>query len=97
MTAFLFGFSAGEQTISAGPCTAGIQLGILDLNLLGTDNAVGTTSVFNVEVPLEFAGLTVHMQAIDIAACAPTDVLTHTFSEPVVAGPRANPTRGRLR
>jgi hypothetical protein len=72
-------------------------LGILDLNLLGTDNASGTTSVFSVQVPLEFAGLTVRMQAIDVSSCAPTDVLTHTFSEPVVNAPRANRTRGRRR
>jgi FtsP/CotA-like multicopper oxidase with cupredoxin domain len=97
MTAFLFGFSAGDQTISAGPCTEGVSLGILDLNLLGTDNASGTTSVFSVQVPLEFAGLTVRMQAIDVSSCAPTDVLTHTFSEPVVNAPRANRTRGRRR
>ncbi len=79
LSAYVYGFSLGSRTIFPGPCPGGVDLGIFDLNLLGFATAVGTTSVMNVDVPAEFVGTTVHMQAIDVSACTTTNVLTHTF------------------
>ncbi len=78
-TAFLFGFDPGPLDVAIGPCPAGLTLGLLDPNFLGLAEASGSTSSFSVDVPAEFASMTVHMQAINLENCRVTNVFTHTF------------------
>ena len=76
--AFIWGFVEG--TASADNICPGLQAGILNPNLLSivpTDQS-GSASII-VGVPANFAGVTVKVQAVDLALCTGSDVVTETF------------------
>ena len=76
---FLYGFTQG--TVSANQICSGLQAGISDFNNLVTVMADGNgVALFNVFVPAGFAGLSVLLQAIDLASCTGSNVTNQTIN-----------------
>ncbi|GJM16711.1 MAG: hypothetical protein DHS20C13_20380 [Thermodesulfobacteriota bacterium] len=75
---YLWGFQAG--TVSADQICPGLQVGISDFNNLVTVTAdANGTALFNVFVPVSFAGLSVVLQAIDLTLCTGSNVTNQTI------------------
>lgn len=78
---FIYGFEEG--TMTANNICSGFQAGILNPFTLSTITADGNgTAAFNVFVPGSFTGLSVLVQAADIATCSGSNVTNQTINPP---------------
>lgn len=75
---YIYGFI--EQTVAADNICPGLQAGIFNpriLTLLTADPAGDSSLVVN--VPANFSGVEVKLQAVDMTSCTPSNVVTETF------------------
>ena len=79
IVAFLYSFNAGARTIFPAPCPMGVGLDVLNPRLLGLNQTNGGASTINLTIPAALAGRTLHMQAIDVANCTASNLVTATL------------------
>jgi len=71
--------SAGSTVIGLSTCIDGIQTGLSQPRVIFIAMTPDGNLDFKATPPYSFAGTTLHFQAIDVASCGVTNVVTHTF------------------
>ena len=79
LVAFLFGLREGPRTVTPGPCPLGIGLDILDPRIFGLDRIAAGSANVTLNIPALLSGVTLHMQAVNVATCEPSALVSATF------------------
>ena len=76
---FIWGFTEQPGTDGGSIC-AGLQVGILNFQNLTTVTADGSgVATFNIDIPANFSGVSVVLQAVDISSCTASNVNQETL------------------